>query len=153
MGHLGHRAARQPDSHRDLGILDILPPILLGTPYPALVPKADADGNDIAGVRMPEIAVPTATYTGWNLRAAFASDLAHADGRDASGLKIDFAATLADRQTSGDPRRSIKERYPTHQAYVDAVTAVANQLRNDRFLIQEDVDAYISAAQASNVGN
>ena len=137
----------------DEGILDILPPLLLGTPYPALVPKTDGDGNDIAGVRMPEIAVPTATYTGWNLRAAFASDLAHADGCDASGLKIDFAAALANRLATGDPRPSTKERYPTHQTYVDAVTAAANALRDDRFLIQEDVDAYISAAQASNIGN
>jgi alpha/beta hydrolase family protein len=140
-------------SRFDQGIMDILPPTLLGTPYPALVPKTDTDGNDIAGVRMPEIAVPTATYTGWNLRAAFAADLAHADGCDASGLKTDFPATQDDRVTTGDPRLSIKERYPTHQAYVDAVTAAANALRDDRFLIQEDVDAYISAAQASSIGN
>ena len=70
-------------------------------------------------------------------------------GRDV----FDFPATQSDRQTTGDPRLSIKERYPTHQAYVDAVTAAANALRDDRFLIQEDVDAYIAAAQASNIGN
>ena len=100
---------------------------------------------------MPEIAVPTATYTGWNLRAAFPPAIA--DGCDASGLKIDFPATQQARIMTGDPRPSIKERYPTHQAYVDAVTAAANALRDQRFLIDEDVDAYVAAAQASSIGN
>src|SRR5262245_54266197 len=53
----------------DQGILTVLPPFLLGTPYPVLVPKTDADGNDIAGIRLPDVAVPLATYTGWGLRA------------------------------------------------------------------------------------
>jgi alpha/beta hydrolase family protein len=130
------------------GILDILPPILLGTPYPALVPRTDADGNEIAGVRMPEIAAPVATYTGWNLRANGGGD-----GCDASGMRIPFPATQADRLATGDPRVSIKERYPTHQAYVDAVTAAANALRGQRFLIDEDVQGYIDEAQASSIGN
>ena len=47
----------------------MLPPRLVGTPYPIFVPKVDADGNDIAGVRLPEVAVPVATYTGTALRA------------------------------------------------------------------------------------
>ena len=53
----------------DEGILTVLPPILLGTPYQIFVPETDADGNDLAGVRVPEVAVPLATYAGWNLRA------------------------------------------------------------------------------------
>ena len=53
----------------DSGILSILPPRVLGTPYPNLVPKTDIDGNDIAGVRLPDVAAPLATYAGWNLRA------------------------------------------------------------------------------------
>ena len=55
--------------HFDKGILTVLPPHLVGTPYPALVPKTDADGNDVAGISMPDVAVPLATYTGWALRA------------------------------------------------------------------------------------
>ena len=130
------------------GILDKLPPALLAKSYPALVPKTDADGNEIAGVRMPEIAVPVATYTGWNLRAG-----GDGDGCDSAGMRIAFPTTQADRSAKGDARLSIKERYPTHQAYVDAVKAAASSLRDQRFLIQEDVDAYIAAAEASNVGN
>src|SRR5207247_7055551 len=50
----------------DRGILSILPPTVLGTPYPALVPRTDVDGNDVAGIRMPEVAAPVATCAGWN---------------------------------------------------------------------------------------
>ena len=34
--------------------------------YRTLVSKVDADGNEVAGIRLPDIAVPLATYTGWN---------------------------------------------------------------------------------------
>jgi len=128
------------------GIMDILPPIVT-TPYPSLVPRTDADGNDIAGVRMPEIAVPLATYTGWNLRAN-----GNGDGCDASGTKINFATTPSTR-SPGDPRKSILERFPTHQAYVGAVTQAVQKLQKDGFLIDEDAQAYIDAAQASTVPN
>jgi len=128
------------------GIMDVLPPIVT-TPYPALVPKTDADGNDIAGVRMPEVAVPLATYTGWNLRADGGGD-----GCDASGTKIVFATTPSTR-SPGDPRKSILERYPTHQVYVDAVTKAVQKLQKERFLIEEDAQKYIGDAQAGNVPN
>jgi hypothetical protein len=128
------------------GIMDILPPVVT-TPYPSLVPKTDADGNDIAGVRMPEIAVPLATYTGWNLRAN-----GNGDGCDASGTKIAFATTPSTR-APGDPRKSILERYPTHQVYVDMVTRAVQKLQKDGFLVDEDAQKYISDAQASAVPN
>ena len=73
----------------------------MDSPYPVFVPRTDADGNDIAGIRLPEIAVPVATYTGWGLRAAaFAGD----DLCDMAGQKIDFRQTKADRLAAGDPR-------------------------------------------------
>ncbi len=133
----------------DQGVLTILPPTVLGSPYPALVPKTDLDGNDIAGIRLPEIAVPLATYTGWNLRAAgFAGD----DLCVGWGQKIDFPATKADRLVTGDPRLSSEERYPSHADYVRAVTRAANRLRQQRLLLDEDVQRYIEAAEVSNIG-
>ena len=133
----------------DKGILSILPPKLVGTPYPLLVPKTDADGNDVAGVRLPEVAAPLATYTGWGLRAY---PPGANDGCDAAGQKIEFPSTQADRLSSGDPRMSIAERYVSHDAYVATVTDAVDQLRKERLLLDADADAYIQAAQASSVG-
>ena len=133
----------------DEGILTTLPPYLVGSPYPVFVPRTDDDGNDIAGIRLPEIAVPLATYTGWALRAAaFAGD----DLCELAGQKIDFQQTKADRLTVGDPRLSIEERYPTHKKYVREVTRAATRLYWQRLLLEEDVMRYIEEAEASNIG-
>ncbi len=132
------------------GILTILPPRLVGTPYPALVPRADSDGNDIGGIRLPEVAVPLATYTGWNLRAV---PVGGDDGCDSFGQQIDFARTKAERMTNADPRPSLEERYPSHADYVNGVAAVANQLARDRLLLDEDVQAYVKKGQNTPVGN
>ena len=133
----------------DDGILTMLPPLLLGSPYLAFVPRSDPDGNDIAGIRLPPIAVPVASYTGWALRAAaFAGD----DLCDAAGQKIDFPATKADRLLTGDPRLSLEERYPTHQVYVRRVTRAALILYLQRLLLKEDVQRYILEAEASGIG-
>jgi Alpha/beta hydrolase domain len=133
----------------DTGILTILPPIFLGSPYPVFVPRTDSDGNDMAGIRLPEVEVPLATYTGWSLRAsAFAGD----DLCDAAGQKIDFAQTKADRLAPGDPRLSIDERYPTHKKYVKDVTRAAERLFRQRLLLAEDVQRYIQRAETSSIG-
>src|SRR2546425_86338 len=130
------------------GILTVLPPKLIGSPYKALVPKTDADGNDIAGIRLPDVAVPLATYTGWGLRAGPAS----ADGCDAAGQKIDFKTTKVDRLASGDPRLSLEERYGTQQKYVDLVTNASKGLVTDRLMLQEDADLFVKAAQTQKLG-
>jgi len=135
------------------GIIDNLPPVLKGSPYPALVPKNDADGNNIAGIRLPELVVPTATYTGWALRGNLPpydneANFIGADGCDASGQKIPFRATKAGRLTIKDPRPSLEERYASRQDFIDKVTQAATDLRNARLMLQEDVDAYIAEAGA-----
>ena len=132
----------------DKGILTVLPPKLVGTPYPALVPKTDSDGNDIAGIRLPEVAVPVATYTGWGLRAVPAGAN---DSCDHFGQKIVFAATKAERIASGDPRPSLEERYASHDDYDAKVTPPAMALKNDRLLLDDDVQAYVKKAQDSTV--
>jgi hypothetical protein len=127
------------------GIVDNFPPIVKGSPYPTMVPKTDSDGNDIAGVRLPDITVPTATYTGWALRATIPGD----DGCDASGQKIPFRATRNGRLAIGDPRPALDERYASRQDYIDKVTQAATALQTQRLMLQEDVDAYISGAGAA----
>jgi len=134
------------------GILDVQPPILLGTPYPVFVPRTDTDGNDIAGIRLPDISVPLATYTGYAYRAPAPGDpVPIVDGCDAAGQRIAFFETRAERIAAGDPRLSIQERYANHSTYVNLVTQAAQQLQTERLMLEFDVTAYISAAQAADV--
>jgi hypothetical protein len=130
------------------GILTVLPPTQKGTPYPALVPATDADGNVRAGIRLPDIAVPIGTYTGWNNRAN-----PPADGCDHTGLFVPFAKTKSEREATGDPRLSLEERYADHAAYVAAVKEAAKALVEKRLLLREDADAFVAAAEASDIGN
>jgi len=130
------------------GIVSVVPPILLKSPYPVFVPKTDGDGNDVAGVRVVEVAVPLATYTGWALRSGPAAG----DGCDAAGQQIAFSRTKADRLSTGDPRLSIEERYASHEDYAKQVTDAATALQRERFLLEEDVKRYVTAAAASDVG-
>lgn len=130
------------------GILGTNPPVATGSIYPSFVSRVDADGNEIAGVRLPPVAVPVATTTGWALRsAAFGGP----DGCEANGQIIPFRATKALRDAAGDPRLSLAERYPDNAAYVNAVTAAANKLAADRLLLPADVAGYIAGANASTV--
>ncbi len=136
------------------GIVSISPPILLGTPYKVLVSKTDGDGNDIAGVRVPSVSVPIATYTGWAQRAGSNSDPGGAtsmvDGCDGSGQYLPFPDTKAHRLLTDDPRLSLQERYGnaggTNASYVAAVTTAANALVSQRFLLAEDVATYVTPA-------
>lgn len=131
------------------GILSTLPPAITPGVYPVLVPRTDVDGNDIAGIRLPEIAVPVATYSGWNVRApGYAAD----DMCNASGQRIAFPATAADRVASGDPRLSVQERYPSHGVYVARVAVAAKALAAERLLLDEDVLRSIARAAVSPVG-
>ncbi|HEV8714807.1 MAG TPA: alpha/beta hydrolase domain-containing protein [Candidatus Binatia bacterium] len=131
----------------DRGILSILPPAATGRAYPTLVPKVTADGIDIPGVQLPDIAVPLGTYTGWNLLAN-----APKDECSAMGSFIPFATTKAQRLATGDPRLSLEERYATHSDYVRAVEAAAERLVAERLLLPEDAKAYIETAKNRELG-
>ena len=107
-----------------------------GPLYPSFVPTTDSDGNDIAGVRLPDVTVPLATYTGWALRSgAWAND-----GCESSGQYIPFPRTAADRQATGDPRPSIEERYPSFGEYYAKVKNAIDGLVKDRLMLCEDAD-------------
>jgi hypothetical protein len=127
------------------GFVSIEPPGL-GRVFPALVPAVDADGNDRAGVRLPEIEVPLATQTGWNWRAprAGAADCL----APYVGSYLPLAWTRAERETSGDPRPSVQERYPTREDYLARVQAAALALVREGLLLEEDVPTVVRRAAA-----
>ena len=130
-------------AERAEGLATILPQ-KGGKPYANLVAAIDTDGNECAGIRVPDISVPLATYTGWNVR--------HADiGRPGQtlsllGSTLPFAATRAERQATGDPRLSIAERYVSKEDYLHRVQQAAEVLVQQEYLLVEDLPTIIDQA-------
>jgi hypothetical protein len=125
------------------GIVSVEPP-RIGTAFPILVPQVDADGNGVAGVKMPELTVPLATYTGWNLfndRSGPTSVLS-----SMQGSYIALPRTGAERKRTGDPRQSIDERYRDKEQYVGLVEKAAQDLVKKGFLLAEDVEVVVRNA-------
>jgi alpha/beta hydrolase family protein len=113
-------------------------------PLPFLVPQVDADGNERTGIRLPEVAVPLATYTGWNFRS---ETIGGVDQLVALlGSYIPFAQTKAEREAAHDPRPSIAERYASKDVYLQRITKAANLLVKDGYLLFDDVDAVVKRA-------
>jgi hypothetical protein len=116
-------------------------PARVGNPLGVLVPQSDADGNDLGGVRLPELQVPLATYTGWNLRDP--SIGAPEQRVSFLGSWIPLAKTAEERKKSGDPRLAIVERYKSQQEYMSKFEQAAKKLVEQRFLLQEDLPAML----------
>jgi hypothetical protein len=112
-------------------------------PYTTFVSAVDSDGNEVAGIRLPSIAVPLGTHTGWNVYKTQPDELA-----DRDGSFIAFARTKAERKAAGDPRPSLAERYGSRDAYVAQVKAAAKALVADRLLLQDDANRLVAAAEA-----
>jgi hypothetical protein len=129
------------------GVMTMTPPVVRRM-LPTVVPKVDADGNEIAGVASVLHQVPLGTYTGWNTGT---DGFYKGQIRMNMGAFIPFAKTKAERLASGDPRLSLEERYGTHETYVAKVRAAADRLVRGRYLLQDDADRLIAEAQASNV--
>src|SRR5215472_1858996 len=137
------------------GVPTVLPPAIKHV-INMLVPRVDADGNEMGGVPVVLNDAPLGTYLGWNLTDARTSPpLAQYrpfhGGQVCNyvGGMIPFARTKAERDTAGDPRLSLEERYTDHAGYVAAVRAAAAKAVAAGFLLQEDADLLIKQADAS----
>jgi hypothetical protein len=136
------------------GIMTINPPVIDYTPgrggyqdnpnngaiYPSFIPRTDTDGNDIAGVRLPDVTVPVATYTGWGLRSGVWAN----DGCESAGQLIPFPKTQADRVATGDPRPSVAERYPAFDAYYTKAVAAIDAMVKHRLMLCEDASSELA---------
>jgi hypothetical protein len=134
---------------RDFGLIEApeqvttIPP-REGKVFGSLVSAVDIDGNEIAGVKLPEVFVPIAATTGWTLRHP-------AVGGETqllvfAGGTVPFAPTLAQRELVGDPRLSIEERYASKDVYLERVRAAGEALAAERYLIEEDIEVSVSQA-------
>jgi len=119
-------------------------PVIAGDRYPTKVPRVDADGLELGGVRMPDLAVPVATYTGWNPRH-------HETGGagqiiSMNGSTLPFAKTREHRESTSDPRPSITERYEGREDYLKRVRTAAEALVKERYMLAEDLDLAVKIA-------
>ena len=115
-----------------------------GPAYGSIVSAVDGDGNEVAGIRLPELQVPLATHTGWNLRHP------EIGGPEQllvfAGSTLPFPRTRGERETSGDPRRSVEERYRSRDDYLARVREAARSLAKDGDLLEEDVEVSVRFA-------
>ncbi|PYM19174.1 MAG: hypothetical protein DMD81_04245 [Candidatus Rokuibacteriota bacterium] len=115
-----------------------------GPAFGSRVSAIDADGNEVRGIVMPQIAVPLATHTGWSLR--------HPDIGGAGQLLVFAGATMplprtrAERQQRGDPRLSIEERYRSADDYLERVRAAAKDLARAGYVLEEDIEVCVALA-------
>jgi hypothetical protein len=116
---------------------------IAGHDYAVTVPAVDEDGNEVAGIRVPEVAVPRGTHTGWAPRRAGYAE----DELIALGAYLPFARTRKERLAAGDARLSLEERYPTSGDYIRKVAEAARALLDQGLLLAEDVDRIVDAAR------
>jgi len=122
----------------DRGVLNY-PPAEKGT-YPVLVSSLDEDGNEVAGIRLPDVSVPLATYSGWNVRhEMMGSPGLMTSGAPLFGATLVLPSTAGERERSGDPRLAVDERYASKDDYLKKVEAAARTLVKQRFLLENDV--------------
>ena len=113
-----------------------------GPTYGTRVSAVDDDGNERAGIAVPEVAVPLATHTGWNLRHP---DIGGADQMlYFAGATLPLPRTRAERERAGDPRPSIAERYRSREDYLARVAEAARALVRDGYLLEEDVETSVA---------
>jgi alpha/beta hydrolase family protein len=145
LSHLPQRLRMDFGPRASSGVVSY-PPVESGT-YPILVSSMDEDCNEVAGIRLPDIAVPLATYTGWNVRhEEMGQGGLMTSGAPLFGSTLVFPRTRADREASGDPRRAIDERYTSKEDYLAHVRAAVQMLVRDRYLLAEDIEAIVAVA-------
>jgi hypothetical protein len=100
--------------------------------YHVLVPQVDADGNECGGVRLPDIDVPLATYTGWNW---FAAPLPSDQLGDRHGLYTPFSA------------QRIAAHFADPQVYLAQTRRAVMALQARGLLLAEDAHGYLCRAE------
>ncbi len=108
------------------------------------MPQIDADGNELSGIRLPNVAVPLATYTGWNFRSPAIGQ--PGELLPLTGSFIPFPVTKAAQEAAHDPRLSIEERYGSRERYQALVTDAAAKLVQQRYLLNQDVRPVVERA-------
>ncbi|MEP6703148.1 MAG: alpha/beta hydrolase domain-containing protein, partial [Betaproteobacteria bacterium] len=132
------------------GVLGYAPPKIKQV-LKMYAPRVNADGNELGGVPVVLLDAPLGTYLGWNITAPGVMPFHKGQLCDYVGGMFPFATTAQERKAANDPRPSLQERYASHDGYVAAVTKAAARAKSEGFLLEEDAEALIRAAEASSV--
>jgi hypothetical protein len=136
-----------------LGRLDLGPdaqagvrglPAQAGEAYQSYVPALDSDGNEVCGIRVPDVSVPVATHTGWVPRHPETGGAGQL--LDMMGTTLPFATTATERQATGDPRPSIAERYRDREDYAARARAAARALTDAGYIVADDIELAVDLA-------
>ncbi len=119
-------------------------PAVEGDAYPCLVSAVDDDGNEVAGIRVPDVAVPVGTHTGWNVRAPETGS--PEQQIPMQGFTDFFSASAAGRDAAGDPRPAIEERYADRDEYLRRARVVAEDLVSNDYALSEDIKLMVDNA-------
>jgi hypothetical protein len=105
--------------------------------YTVLVPKDDANGNATAGVLVPDLKVPLATYTGWSDRST-----GHAAGEGCllAGSAIPLAVDKAAQRGGKDTRATLATLYKSRADYQHQVAQAADALVDQGYLLPLDAE-------------
>ncbi|MDA2934429.1 hypothetical protein MYX82_08800 [Acidobacteria bacterium AH-259-D05] len=141
--HKAYRADYGP-RFRNEGVVTQQPPTI-GKPFPVMVPAVDEDGNEKGGIKAPELTVPLATYTGWNLFNAESGPTHEISSM--AGSYLPFHRTKEEREARGDPRPSVKERYESREQYLGLVSNAALLLIEQGYLLSEDLGQILRQAR------
>ncbi|MFH1071228.1 MAG: alpha/beta hydrolase domain-containing protein [Candidatus Glassbacteria bacterium] len=120
----------------------------IGTPYPTFVPAVGADGNELGGIQTPHVAVPLASYIGWNYYAAVYNGAANTLAAGLSGAWLPFCAGRKERQARGDSRKSLEELYRGRGDYLDRLRKAADKLVDQKLMFAEDVGLVLEQGAA-----
>jgi hypothetical protein len=129
-----------PDTNKGIGRV----PAETGEPYPSFAPAVDSDGNEVCGIRVPDLRVPVGTHAGWVSRHPATGGAGQL--LDMMGLTLPFAKTASEREANHDPRPSIAERYRDRDEYAAKARAAAQQLAQERYILAEDIDLAVDLA-------
>jgi len=105
-----------------------------GEEYLSRVSAIDADGNETAGLRLPDLTQPLGIHTGWNPR--------HPDtgGADLMSFFVGLTQWFS--------RADILARYGSKAQYLDRVRTDATALAAERVILEEDVDLVVNNCAA-----
>ncbi|MBL9144207.1 MAG: hypothetical protein JNM99_11060 [Verrucomicrobiaceae bacterium] len=115
-----------------------------GAELPLLVPQVDADGNDLGGIRMPDLAVPLGTAAGWVFRPK--SMGSPHELMMLKGAWIPLAATKTQREKKNDLRPSLEERYSSKNEFMTKVKAAIEKLIEQRLLMPDELEPQLKQA-------